>query len=98
MQTAHRLLDCTWRSIPNRDPVLDRLLKDGTFDHNGNTDAPNLFEEFVMGHSSVMANCLLMHIESLEAEVCVPCVETGTIPKGSVIGSNRPALWMTQLL
>jgi hypothetical protein len=41
MHTARRLLDCTWRSIPNRDPVLDRLLKEGTFDRNGDFDAPN---------------------------------------------------------
>jgi hypothetical protein len=51
---------------------LDRLLEDGTFDHNGDTDAPNSFEEFAMGHSSAMANHLLMRIESLEAEVHVP--------------------------
>jgi hypothetical protein len=77
MQTAHRLLDRTQQSIPNRDPVLDRLLEDGTFDRNGDTDAPNSFEEFAMGHSSAMANHLLMHIESLEAEVCVPCFKMG---------------------
>jgi hypothetical protein len=71
MQTARRLLDRTRRSIPNCDPVLDRLLEDGTFDRNGDVDAPNSFEEFAMGHSSAMANHLLMRIESLEAEVCV---------------------------
>jgi hypothetical protein len=71
MQTARRLLDRTRRSIPNRDPVLDRLLEDGTFDRNGETDAPNSAEEMAMGHSSAMANRLLMRIESLEAEVCV---------------------------
>jgi hypothetical protein len=71
MQTARRLLDRTRRSIPNRDPVLDRLLEEGTFDRNGETDAPNQFEEFAMGHSSAMANRLLMCIESLEVEVRV---------------------------
>jgi hypothetical protein len=53
---------------------LDRLLEDGTFDQNGDTDAPNSFKEFAMGHASAMANHLLMRIESLEAEVCVPCL------------------------
>jgi hypothetical protein len=72
MQTARRLLDRTRRLIPNRDPILDRLLEYGTFDSNGDTDTPNLFEEFAMGHLSAMANWLLMRIESLEAEVCVP--------------------------
>jgi hypothetical protein len=57
--------------------MLDRLLEDGTFDWNGDTDAPNLFEEFAMGHASAMANRLLMRIESLEAEVCVTCLGVG---------------------
>jgi hypothetical protein len=69
MQTARRLLDRTRRSIPHRDPVLDRLLEEGTFDRNADTDTPNQFEEFAMGHASAMANRLLMRIESLEAEV-----------------------------
>jgi hypothetical protein len=56
---------------------LDRLLEDSTFDRNGDTDAPNSFEEFAMGHLSAMANRLLMRIESLEAEVCIPCLEMG---------------------
>jgi hypothetical protein len=56
MQTARRLLDRTRQSIPNRNPVLDRLLEDGTFDRNGDTDAHNSFEEMAMGHSSAMAN------------------------------------------
>jgi hypothetical protein len=47
-------------------------LEEGTFDRNGDVDAPNSFEEFAMGHSSAMANRLLMRIESLEAEVRVP--------------------------
>jgi hypothetical protein len=71
MQTTRRLWDRTRRLIPNRDPVLDRLLEEGTFDRNGDTDAPNSFEEFAMGHLSAMANRLLMRIESLEAEVGV---------------------------
>jgi hypothetical protein len=75
MQTACHLLDRTCRSISNRDPVLDQLLEDGTFDCNGYIDTPNLFEEFAMGHSSVMANRLLMRIESLEAEVRVSCLD-----------------------
>jgi hypothetical protein len=78
MQTARRLLDRTRPSIPNRDPVLDRLLEEGTFHRNGDTDAPNSFEEFAMGHASAMANHLLMHIESLEAEVCVPPFGVGS--------------------
>jgi hypothetical protein len=77
MQTARHLFDRTCRSIPNRDPVLDRLLEEGTFDRNSETDAPNQFEEFAMGHSSAMANRLLMRIESLEAEVRVACLEMG---------------------
>jgi hypothetical protein len=71
MQTARRLQDRTQRLIPNRNPILDWLLEEGTFDCNGNTDTPNSFEEFAMGHSSAMANRLLMCIESLEAEVCI---------------------------
>jgi hypothetical protein len=71
MQTARCLLDRTRQSVPNRDPVLDRLLEDGTFDRNGDTDTPNSYE-FAMGHASAMANRLLMRIESLEAEVHVP--------------------------
>jgi hypothetical protein len=72
MQTARCLLDRTQRSIPNRNPVLDCLLKDRTFDCNGVTDTPNSFEEFAMGHSPAMVNRLLMRIESLEVEVRVP--------------------------
>jgi hypothetical protein len=71
MQTARRLLDRRERLMPRRDPVLDRLLEEGTFDRNGDPDTPNSFEEFAMGHSSAMANRLLMRIESLEAEVCI---------------------------
>jgi hypothetical protein len=71
MQTARCLYDRTRWSIPNRDPVLDCLLEDSTFDRIGDTDAPNSFEEMAMGHSSAMANRLLMCIESLETEVCV---------------------------
>jgi hypothetical protein len=58
-------------SIPIRDPVLDRLLEDGTFDRDGEINTPNSVEEFAMGHMSAMANRLLMRIESLEAEVCI---------------------------
>jgi hypothetical protein len=71
MQTARHLRDRTQRTIINCDPVLDRLLEEGTFDHKGDIDIPNTYEEFAMGHSSAMANQLLMCIESLEAEVCV---------------------------
>jgi hypothetical protein len=71
MQTARRLYDRTRRSLPNHNPVLDQLLKDGTCDRNGDTDAPISFEEMTMGHLSAMANHLLMRIESLEAEVRV---------------------------
>jgi hypothetical protein len=71
MQTARRLRDRMERTILHRDPVLDRLLEEGTFDRNGEIDTPNSYEELAMGHSSAMANRLLMRIESLEAEVSV---------------------------
>jgi hypothetical protein len=75
MQTARRLHDRNQRSIPNCNPVLDRLLEDGTFDCNGDTNTPSPFEEFAMGHLSAMANHLLMWIESLKVEVHVVCVD-----------------------
>jgi hypothetical protein len=78
MQTAHRLLNHTRRSIPNPDPVLDRLLEDGNFDRNGDTDTPHLSEEFAMGHLSAMANHLLMHIKSLAVEVRVSLFRNGS--------------------
>jgi hypothetical protein len=70
-----RLQDHTRQPIPNRDPVLDCLLEEGTIDRNGDIDTPNSFEEFAMGHLSAMVNHLLMRIESLEVEVRVSFLE-----------------------
>jgi hypothetical protein len=94
MQTARQLLDCTRRSIPNRDPVLDRLLEEGTFDRNTDTDTPNQFEEFAMGHSSAMANRLLMRIESLEAEVCVTDLKMGSSTEDMLLSAQSREGWL----
>jgi hypothetical protein len=94
MQTAHCLLDRARRSIPNHDPVLDRLLEEGTFDRNTDTGAPNQFEEFAMGHLSAMANRLLLRIESLEAEVCVTNFEMGPSPDDMLLSARSREGWL----
>jgi hypothetical protein len=50
--------------------VLDHLLVEGTFDHEG-SDMPDMREEFAMAYLAAMVNCCLMRIESLEGEVFV---------------------------
>jgi hypothetical protein len=82
MQTARRLLDCTEQLIPNCVPILDHLLEEGTFNRGGDIDTPNSLEEFAMGHLSAMTNHLLMQIESLGAEVRVPCFEAVPMTDG----------------
>ena len=67
MQTARRAAQ-RWERFPRRDHVLDRLIEEGTFDHQS-PDAPDAREELAMSHSAAMVQRLLMRIECLEADV-----------------------------
>ena len=68
MQTARRLTERRERNF-DVDPVLERLLMEGTFDRRP-PDNPNSSEELAMAHSSAMVQRLLMRVEVLEQEVC----------------------------
>ena len=67
MQTA-RYAAQRWECFPCRDRVLDRLIEEGTFDHQS-PDTPNAREELAMSHAAAMVQRLLMRIECLEADV-----------------------------
>ena len=72
MQTARRLSQHVER-FPECDPVLGRLMAEGTFDHQ-DPNVPHSSEEFAMNHATAMIQRVLMRVEALEAEVCVVTV------------------------